>query len=140
MCHLIHFSTQTTHSLQKTLMAIKKRSTTGWYWNKEIVSFHTWFPLTSDPRALLRCSGDSSGCRLVWAHSVMKDKVSALYRMWYSYSKVHIPAPNEHTGCIQADRSLSKRLLATCPTSILNPFWIGILLDSIQQCIDPDDE
>lgn len=25
----------------------------------------------------------------------MKDRVSALYRMWYS-SKVHIPAPNEY--------------------------------------------
>lgn len=59
------------------------------------MSFHIEFPLTSNPRGLLRCSGDSSGCRLVWAHSVMKDRVSALYRMWYS-GKVHIPAPNEY--------------------------------------------
>lgn len=59
------------------------------------MSFHIEFPLTSHPRGLLCCSGDSSGYRLVWAHSVMKDRVSALYRMWYS-SKVHIPAPNEY--------------------------------------------
>ncbi len=59
------------------------------------MSSHIKFPLTSNPRGLLRCSGDSSGCRWVWAHSVMKDRVPALYSLWCS-SKVHIPAPNEY--------------------------------------------
>lgn len=101
------------------------------------MSFHIKFPLTSNPRGLLCCSGDSSGCRVSLGTFCDGFQLSIGCGTVVRYTFQLLM----NTGCwthrmytAQADSSLSKRLLATCPTSTPNLIWIGIFLDSIQQC------